>query len=77
MAVGPQRRVTDHIHPEYWAKVDQHRYEDQNDSELRQIRDELVKLRGQITMMLGALGLVVFLLPIIAPFVRSLLNLGP
>ena len=80
MATNPQRRVTDHYHPEfasYWSRTDQHRYEDQTDSELRQIREELTKLRAQITLMLGAIGLVVFLLPIIAPFIRSMLNLTP
>ena len=80
MATTPQRRISDHYHPEfgsYWSKVDQHRYEDQTDSELRQIREELTKLRAQIALMLGAIGLVVFLLPIIAPFIRSMLNLTP
>jgi hypothetical protein len=77
VAAPPQRRISDHYHPDYWLRADQHRYEDQTDNELRQIRDELVKLRGQITLMLGAIGLVVFLLPIIAPFIRSLLNIGP
>ena len=71
----PQRRISDHFHPDMWSKVDQHRYEDQTDSELKAIREELVKLRGQITLMLGALGLVVFLLPILAPFIRGLLNI--
>jgi hypothetical protein len=77
VAATPQRRVSDHYHPDAWTKTDQHRYEDQTDSELKQIREELAKLRGQITLMLGAIGLVVFLLPVIAPFIRSLLNIGP
>lgn len=80
MATNPQRRISDHYHPEfasYWSKADQHRYEDQTDTELRAIREELQKLRAQITLMLGAIGLVVFLLPVVAPFIRSLLNIGP
>lgn len=77
MAATPQRRISDHFHPDMWSKADQHRYEDQTDSELRAIREELTKLRGQITLMLGAIGLVVFLLPVVAPFIRSLLNIGP
>lgn len=66
-----------HYHPDLWSKSDQHRFEDRTEAQLEQIREELAKLRGQITMMLGAIGLVVFLLPIVAPFIRSLLNIGP
>jgi hypothetical protein len=75
MAGPPQRRITDHYHPDSWTKQDQHRYEDKQSKSMDEIREELTKLRGQITLMLGAIGLVVFLLPIIAPFIRGLLNI--
>src|SRR6185503_15864074 len=40
MATGgrPQRRSTDHYHPEYWEESEQHRYEDRIATELYAIR---------------------------------------
>ena len=86
-AGGPQRRVTDHFHPEYWTENDQHRYEDkiatqisglrgEVKDELGGMREEVRALGNRITLILGGLALLAFLLPIAAPFIRSLLDIG-
>jgi hypothetical protein len=72
---GPRRRVSDHVHPEYWEEAQQHRYEDRLAEELQRIRKELARLGTTITLMMGALALLVFAIPVIAPFIRSALNL--
>ena len=68
-----------HWHPEVWTKAEQHRYEDKTGSALEDIGDELRDMRGEvrmlsnrITLLLGGLGLVAFLLPIATLFVRAL-----
>ena len=73
----PRRRAEDHVHPEYWEQTDQHRFEDRIGSELNGIRQEVGKLRQQVTMIIGAIGILAFLLPIIAPFIRSVLQITP
>ena len=72
MAGGPQRRASDHVHLEYWEESQQHRYEDRMASELQQIRSEVKKLADRILLLMGALGLLAFVLPIAAPFIRQL-----
>lgn len=84
---GPQRRITDHFHPEYWTENDQYRYEDkiareigslrgEVREELSGVREEVKALGNRITLILGGLALLAFLLPIAAPFLRSLLGVG-
>ena len=77
MTRTPQRRADVHVHPEYWQESEQHRFEDRIGSELSGIRQEVGKLRNQVTMIIGAIGILAFLLPIIAPFIRSVLQISP
>lgn len=76
------RRADDHVHPEYWTENAHHRYEDRTSSELLKIdkRLEMIDhrvegLTTRITLLIGGLGLIAFLLPIISPFVRLWLGL--
>ena len=71
---GPQRRVTDHFHPEYWTEADHHRFEDRVSKELQQMRAEIRELARNVLLMLGALALLGFPIPIFAPFLRSALG---
>jgi hypothetical protein len=71
---GPHRRVTDHWHVEYQTHEAQIRYEQRIEKQLEEIRDELQVLANRMLLMMGGLGLVAFLLPIIAPFLRDLLG---
>lgn len=70
----PQRRLTDHAHDDYWEVNQQHRYEDRIASELQGIKQEVGKLSSRITMLMGAVAVLAFLLPLIAPFIRDFLN---
>ena len=72
--VRPQRRITDHSHEQYWEETDQHRYEDRISAELKGIKEEVGKLSARITMLMGAVAVLAFLLPLIAPFIRDFLN---
>lgn len=73
---APRRRATDHhLHPEYWTEQDQYRFEDRIGKEIHGLREEVRQIASRLTMMLGALALMAFLLPLIAPFIRSLFNL--
>lgn len=65
----------DHVHPELWRKDDHYRYEDRMHKEFDSLERAVDSLKTRITLMLGALMLVAFLLPVIAPFVRAFLNL--
>jgi hypothetical protein len=86
MTGAPRRRASDHVHPEYWTEADQYRFEDRIAKEVQAVRremreemtglrEELGKLSYRITLMLGGLVLLAFLLPLIAPFIRDWLNL--
>ena len=70
----PHRRVTDHWHIEYQTHEEQIRYEARIEKHLDEIREELKNIGVRITLMLGALGIVAFLLPILAPFLRDLIG---
>lgn len=67
----------DHLHPEYWTEVDQHRFEDRLSQELNALRGEVREAGARLTYLLGGLAVVVFLLPLVAPFIRGLFNVGP
>lgn len=61
--------------------MDQHRYEDRQAEELRKIRQEMGGIRSDLKTVADRLlivfaigGLLVFVIPIIAPFVRSALG---
>ena len=76
------RRADDHVHSEYWTTDSHHRYESRTANEMERLRIEVEKvevkvgeLTTRITLMLGGLGLIAFLLPIISPFVRIWLGI--
>lgn len=68
---GPRRRASDHLHPEYWTEGDHYRFEDRVSKELEKLRVDVEKLSLRITLMLGGLGILAFLIPILAPFIRD------
>jgi hypothetical protein len=72
---GPQRRLTDHHHPEAWSKFDQHRFEDRISEELKKVRGDLERLTIRLTYLLGGLAFLAFLLPLLAPLMRSVLGI--
>lgn len=71
---GPRRRLSDHSHDEYWETSQQHRYEDRMAAELKGINDQLRSLTLRITLIMGAIGILAFVIPIVAPFIRSALG---
>lgn len=72
---GPSRRADDHLHPEYWERLDQHRFEDKVVSELKEIREDLEKLASRILLIFGGLGLLAFVIPLLVPIVRDWLDI--
>jgi hypothetical protein len=70
----PQRRTTDHWHPEYWTHDEHNRFDDRMARELEKLEGAIGALTTRVTLMLGGLTLVAILLPVIAPFVRAWLN---
>lgn len=73
------RRVDDHLHPEYWEVSDQRHYEERIGNELQGLRRDVKSLADRVLMLIGALGLLAFILPIVAPFIRTLFQVpvGP
>lgn len=72
---GPRRRATDHhYHPEMWTKDDHHRFEERVDEAIDRLTAKVEGFGNRLTLMLGGLALLAFLLPLIAPFVRSWLG---
>jgi hypothetical protein len=69
--------VTDHIHQEYWRETEQHRYEADAADRFKRIEAAIEKLTQRITYLFGAIGLLLFLLPIIAPYIRDFLGVSP
>jgi len=72
---GPQRRLTDHFHPEYWTEKEQHRFEDRIYEELRGIKIELKDGADKLTRLFAVLALLAFLFPLAVPFIRDLLGI--
>ena len=69
------RQAEDHNHPDYWRREEHWRYEDRMHQEFNNLEKAVDSLKTRITLMIGGLMLVAFLLPVIAPFVRAWLNL--
>ena len=44
--------------------------------ELQQLENAIDRLTTRVTLMLGGLTLIAVLLPVIAPFIRALFNIG-
>lgn len=68
-------RQPGHVHPDLWSKSDQHRYEDQTSAKLSEVEKAVDRLTQRVTLLMGAIGLLVFILPIAAPFIRGFLGL--
>lgn len=64
-----------HVHPDYWTRDAQHRYEDRVGREVEKLERAVEKLTTRVTLLMGAIGLIVFILPIAAPFIRGFLGL--
>jgi hypothetical protein len=69
------RNGEDHVHPDYWKAEQHYRYEDRMHKEFENLERAVDSLKTRITLMIGGLMLVAFLLPVIAPFVRAFLNI--
>ena len=86
---GPRRRSSDyHGHDEYLLKDDHFRFEDRISRELARlrreggedldgIRREVKALSDRLLMVMGAIALLAFLLPLAAPFIRGFLGMVP
>ena len=66
MARGPG-----HYHPELWTTDQQHRYEDRIKEELQALERAVDRLTQRVTMLLGGIALLVFILPIVSPWIRA------
>ena len=69
------RGPSNHFHPELWTRDAQHRFEDRTATELKDLERAVDRLTQRVTLLMGAIGLLVFVIPIAAPFIRGLLNL--
>jgi hypothetical protein len=77
MTQRPQRRITDHIHQEYWRETEQHRYEEEVGKRIGRVEGAIEKLTQRITLLMGAIGLLLFVLPILAPYIRDFIGISP
>ena len=75
MTGGPRRRADDHVHPEYWLAEDHHRFEGGIKEELKKLREDMDAIGQRLTLILGGLAILAFLIPLISPFLRAFLNL--
>jgi hypothetical protein len=57
---SPQRRVTDHWHPEYWTESDHFRFEDRVSKEIHALREEVKVLGSRLALGMGGLAVIVF-----------------
>jgi hypothetical protein len=63
-----------HHHPEAWTKAEQYRFEDRMSAELKVLNDQVRTLIVRMSVFMGAILLLSFLLPLVLPFLR--LSLG-
>lgn len=75
MTQRPQRRITDHYHPETWTREDQYRFEDGIKSELKEIRGDLERLATRVLMIFGGIVVLAFIIPLLVPMLREWLNI--
>ena len=64
-----------HHHPDLWTREDHRWYEERVQRDMQDLRESVDKLTQRVTYLLGAIGLMVFVLPIAAPFIRGFLGL--
>ena len=63
------------MHPDYWHRDAQHRYEDRTREELQKLESAIDRLTQRVTLLLGGIGLLVFVIPIVSPWVRSFVGI--
>lgn len=68
-------RGTGHYHPELWTVDQQHRYEDRVTQEIRELEKAVNSLTNRLTLLMGGMALIIFLIPVAAPFIRGFLGL--
>lgn len=66
-----------HHHPEYWTERDHDRFEDRVTRELSKLRSDVERLSARVTLLLGAIAVIAFILPILAPLIRPLFGIPP
>ena len=64
-----------HYHPELWTRDAQHRYEDRVGNDLKDLEKAVTQLTNRVTMLMGGIALAIFVIPIVAPFIRGMLGL--
>lgn len=69
------RPAGNHYHPDLWTRDAQHRYEDRTSDELEHLRSSVERLTTRVTLMMGGIGLLIFIIPIAAPLIRAMLGL--
>lgn len=69
------RPGTDHVHPDYWTREAHYRFEDRTKEELEKLEKAIDRLTMRVTLMLGGLMLIAFILPVAAPFIRLWLGI--
>lgn len=72
---GPRRRASDHVHEDYWEVREQHRYEDKIANEIGGMRRDLKVLSDRVLLLMGGVAILAFAIPILAPFIRSLVGI--
>jgi len=65
------QRPGNHYHPELWAVDQQHRYEDRTKEDFEKLEKAVDRLTQRVTMLLGGIALLVFVLPIVSPWIRA------
>lgn len=79
----PQRRFSDHhSHEEYWTRDEHYRFDDRVAAEMSGVKNELHKLRSdlttlttRVTLLIGGLALLGFLINLLAPFLRTFFDI--
>lgn len=70
------RRIgQDHDHPDYWRRDAQYRYEDRMANELRELNAAIDRLTTRITLIMGGVIVISFVLSLAVPFLRSALGI--
>lgn len=59
----------EHWHPEYWTETDHNRFEDRVSKEIHELRTEVRNLGSKMTSLLAGLGVVIFIVNIVATWV--------
>lgn len=57
----PQRRVSDHVHEQYWTETDHDKYESRVEKELHELRADVKSFSHRFAWLMGALAVLVFL----------------